>query len=57
MKRNKVIYNEEVLKVTPENEDISINKGKCWKFNKNVSESQKRAFRGEIFKKNIEIYG
>ena len=49
MKRFKVIYNEEVLTITPKNPN-----GKLFKFNKNVTKWEKTKFRAENYEKKVE---
>ena len=53
MRRRKIITRPDWK--TPENTDETINKGKCWKFNKNVSDDDKKKYRSKSHKEKVSL--
>lgn len=53
MRRHKIVFRPEW--VTPNNDNEEINNGKKWKFNKNVSEAEKKKYRTKTHKENVEL--
>ena len=53
MRRRKIITRPDWK--TPENTDETINKGKCWKFNKNVSDDDKKKYRAKSHKEKVSL--
>lgn len=54
MKRLVCKVNLDVMKITSENNDECCNRGRCWKYNKNVPLSKRKAYRGLAHRENVE---